>query len=532
MSQSYDFIIIGAGSAGCVLANRLSENPDTRVLLLEAGGSDLRFTIKMPLGYAFTFVDPKVNWMYSAAPEETLKGRSGYWPRGKVIGGSSSINAMAYFRGLPKDFDDWEKAGATGWNWKSVEATYQSLETHISKGMSEGTGPVCVSDLSSQMHPFSEHFLSAAKEMGLNVPENTAVSHDGWGYVRSTMKNGKRFSAADAFLHPVRHRKNLTIVKKAMVQRLTISDARATGVIFRHKGRSIHVSASKEIILSAGAIGSPQLLQVSGVGPKEVLENANVPVVHAMPEVGQGLQDHLAITQYFDTDERTLNDEIGGIVGRVVAGIRYLLTRKGPLSVPVNQTSGFARSGPDVETADLQLYANPIAYSVGPTSKPVVGKKSGFLLSAQPARSTSRGSVNISSPDTDDAPEIRPNSLATEHDRDMAIRAGRMVQAMARTAAMKSVTTAYADPEFLKMDDDALLDMFRKTALTVFHPCCTCRMGSSAKNSVVDARLRVHGLSGLRVVDASAFPNITSGNTNAPTMMLAQRGAEMILEDH
>lgn len=532
MSKSYDFIIVGAGSAGCVLANRLSQDPNNSVLLLEAGGSDRRFWIKVPLGYAFTFRDPKVNWKYNTEPDPNMDNRSGYWPRGKVIGGSSSINAMAYFRGLPNDFDDWQKAGATGWNWETVKATYEGLETHLSDGKSQGTGPVVVSDLREQMHPFSARFLEAAQQMGLPTPDNSSVAHEGWSYVRSTMKDGKRFSAADAFLRPARQRPNLTIVKNAMVQKLTLREGRATGVIYKMKGRDIHVSANKDIVLSAGAIGSVQILQVSGIGPRDVLQNAGVDVVHDLPQVGRGLQDHLALTVYFETNERTLNDDIGGYFGRLWAGMRYIFTRKGPLSVPVNQTSGFARSSDDVETPDLQLYANPVAYSMDANGKLIVKRTSGFLLSAQPARSTSRGRVEITSPDVAVAPKIEPNSLSTQYDQDMAIATGRMVQKMANTPAMRAVTTAQVTPEFMEMNDAELLALFRKTAATVFHPTSTCRMGKTKADSVVDARLGVHGIKGLRVVDASTFPNITSGNTNAPTMMLAQRASDLILQDH
>ena len=398
MSKNFDYIIIGAGSAGCILANKLSENPKNTVLLLEAGGSDQKFWIKTPLGYAFTYNDPKVNWRYNTEPDKNLNNRTAYWPRGKVIGGSSSINAMAYFRGLENDFSDWEKAGAENWSWVNVSKTYQSIEKHVSKKEVLGDGPIQISDLSEAMHPFTKHFMAAAKELNWPEPINTSTALEGLGYVHNTTKNGKRFSSADAFLHPIKKRKNLQILKNATVEKIIIKNLHAKGVMYEVKKAKKYSYANKEIILSAGAIGSPQILQVSGVGPKEVLKKSGVELIKHSPEVGQGLQDHLAITKYFSTSERTLNTDLGNIFGKVIAGIKYILTKSGPLSIPVNQTSGFVRSDIKSVVPDLQVYANPIAYSTDQHGRTYVNSKSGFLISVQPSRSTSRGSVNIQSP--------------------------------------------------------------------------------------------------------------------------------------
>ena len=532
MSKNFDYIIIGAGSAGCVLANKLSENPKNTVLLLEAGGSDQKFWIKTPLGYAFTYNDPKVNWRYNTEPDKNLNNRTAYWPRGKVIGGSSSINAMAYFRGLENDFSDWEKAGAENWSWVNVSKTYQSIEKHVSKKEVLGDGPIQISDLSEAMHPFTKHFMAAAKELNWPEPINTSTALEGLGYVQNTTKNGKRFSSADAFLHPIKKRKNLQILKNATVEKIIIKNLQAKGVIYEVKKTKKYSYANKEIILSAGAIGSPQILQVSGVGPKEVLKNSGVELIHHSPEVGQGLQDHLAVTKYFSTNERTLNTDIGNIFGKVIAGIKYILTKSGPLSIPVNQTSGFVRSEIKSVVPDLQIYANPIAYSTDHNGRTYVNNKSGFLISAQPTRSTSRGSINIQSPDVKVSPLINTNSLTTKDDQLMAVKAGRMIQQIANTKAIKSVTKKAFDVNFMNLDDEGLLNSFREVASTVYHPCCTCRMGSSINNSVINNKLQIHGLKNIRVVDASSFPNITSGNINAPTMMLAYRAAEIILEDN
>ncbi|CUH77549.1 Alcohol dehydrogenase [acceptor] [Tritonibacter multivorans] len=545
MTQTYDFIIIGAGSAGCVLADRLSANGRFEVLLIEAGGSDLHPWIKVPLGYGMTFSDPKVNWRYNAASDPGLKGREAYWPRGKVIGGSSSINAMAYVRGLPHDFDDWEAAGATGWNWDNVRATYDALETTDEPAEDgsrrlRGKGPIHVSDLTHEMNPFSEHFLSAAEDMGWRVLEDmngaapqgsNLVPGEGLGYVRSTVKNGMRWSSADAFLRPALKRKNLTVAKGALVEKVLTENGAATGVRFTQRGAQVEARAGREVILSAGAINSPQLLQLSGIGPSDLLKAKGIEVVQDLSQVGRGLQDHLAVCHFYWANEKTLNAKLGSLWGQGLAALRYALTRGGPLSVPVNQTSGFVRTEGAAQP-DVQVYANPASYYTTPGGKPHIDKGNGFLLCMQPCRPTSRGEISIQSADPREAPVIQPNSLATEEDRAIAIKSSHLLQQMAMTPSMQAVTTERRSPDIVPMDDDALLENFRARSGSVFHASCTARMGQTARDSVLDSRLRVHGVRGLRVIDASAFPNVTSGNTNAPTMMLAARGAELVLEDH
>lgn len=535
MSITYDYIIVGAGSAGCVLANRLSEDPKNSVLLIEAGGSDKRMWIEMPLGYAFTFTDKRVNWKFTASPDAGLNGRMAYWPRGRVLGGSSSINAMAYYRGLPHDFDDWDAAGATGWNWENVRRVYDRIETNREfdddgKRVRRGNGPLFVSDLRKRMHPFSEVFLKAGRELGwVTKPDGNQGPREGIGYVRSNVRRGKRWSAADAFLNPARRRANLTIQKFCVVDRVVIDGARATSVACRVDGKEQVFSARAEVILSAGAIGSPAILQRSGVGAPEHLQALGIPVRRELAAVGQGLQDHLAIAQYYTANRPTLNNVLGNLLGRIRAGVQYFATRRGPLSVPVNQVSGFVRSKSDLEFPDMQVYCNPASYSINATGKTQIDRGAGFLLCAQPARPTSRGSVKITSADPRDAPDIQPNSLSTQHDRDAAILAGKLVQRMAQSRAIKAVTKSAKNPLFRSMKDAELLELFRDTAGTVFHPCGTCAMGDDPKTSVLDPDLKVHGLNGLRVIDASVFPNITSGNTNAPSIMVGMRGADLIL---
>ena len=530
--MEFDYIIIGAGSAGCVLADKLSRSGTNRVLVIEAGGKDSNPWIKVPLGYAYTFSNPRLTWQYTTEPDPGLNGRRVYWPRGRTLGGSSSVNAMAYVRGLPHDFDDWEAAGASGWNWQAVRKTYEQVETKVSDGVRVGDGPLHVSDLSERMHSFGSHFLSAGRDLGWPVLSDMNEATDsGLSYYRSTVRNGRRWSAADAFLRPALKRSNVTLVKHALVQGLTFDGMKATGVRYRKGDQQVVATAHREVIVSAGAINSPQILQLSGIGPADLLKSHGIPVLKNLGQVGMALQDHLTISHFFEATEPTLNATLGWKVGQVLAGIQYLLARRGPLSVPMNNVGGYVRSDDVQPVPDMQIYCNPAKYEIPRGGSPKMNRDPGFLLCTQPCRPTSRGSVSISSASPDHAPLIQPNSLDTEQDRADAIRAGRLLQRLAKTPSIARVTKSPVAPDILPMDDPALLENFRERCTTNFHPTCTCRMGNDATDSVLDARLRVHGVSGLRVVDASAFPNITSGNTNAPTIMLATRAADLILQD-
>ncbi|WP_424931366.1 GMC family oxidoreductase [Amaricoccus macauensis] len=529
-TRDFDYVIVGAGSAGCVLADRLSAGGRHSVLILEAGGSDRQFWIKVPVGYAINYAKPALNWGYHTDSEEGLNGRICYWPRGRVIGGSSSINAMTYVRGQPRDFDDWAAAGATGWAWDTVRAIYERMECH--SGAPENGGPVWVQDLSDQMNPFARRFLKAARDAGYLTPDDmNADGAEGISYYRSNVRSGMRWSAADAFLRPALLRGNLTLEIRAHVSRLTFDGSRADGLVYEQNGEVYRVRARREVILSAGAINSPQLLQLSGIGPAELLRSHGVEVRRDLTQVGEGLQDHLAVSFQFRATCQTLNNVLGRPLGRAVAGLRYALTRRGPLAVPVNQVGGFVRSEPRSRGPDVQLFCNPASYEITPEGRVVIDRDPGYLLSAQPCRPTSRGSVRIRSADYREVPVIRPNSLGTEEDRYTALRGTKIIRALSRTPALRAVTSGCKTAGFETMDDVALLEEFRARASTVFHPTCTCRMGEDPKKSVTDTRLRVHGVPGLRVVDASVFPNITSGNTNAPTMMLALRASDLILQE-
>jgi choline dehydrogenase len=452
-----DYVIVGAGSAGCVLAERLSASGRHRVLVIEAGGSDRRWAIRMPLGYAFTFTDPRVTWRYTTAPDPGLAGREAYWPRGRVIGGCSSINAMAYVRGLPGDYDAWEEAGARGWNWRSVEAAFQAIEREEwasadGTRRTRGEGPVPVADLRQGMHPFSTRMLDAAGEVGWPLKDHGAhMDREGLSYYRSTVRDGRRFSAADAFLAPARTRANVQVLANALVTRLDVGGNTLPRVHLRRGDREFSIAARGEIILSAGAINSPQLLQLSGLGPAALLADHGIRVVRPLEQVGRGLQDHLAISHLFEAREPTLNSSLARLPGQILAGLRYLATRGGPLSVPINQVGGFMRSHPQLARPDMQIYGNPAAYRIPASGRPSLDTVPGYALSAQPCRPTSRGTVRIRSADLRDAPEIQANSLATEEDRRDAIAAGKLVRSLASAPTLRAVTKACRTPDLARI---------------------------------------------------------------------------------
>ena len=532
--ENFDYIIVGAGSAGCVLAERLTASGKARVLLLEAGGQGRSPWIALPLGYGKTYFDPAVNWKFQTVAEASLAGRQGYWPRGKCIGGSGAINAMVYARGLPNDFDDWQKAGAQGWGWQTVQAEYQRLETRVlPDGSTLGDGPLHIQDVSDQVHKSTRHFFAANAELGLPQTDDlNGPTPEGAAIYQINTRNGWRNSSARAFLRPARRRGNLRIVTGAHVQRIRFDGRRATGLTYVQGGQQHSVRANREIILSAGSVASPRLLQLSGIGPADVLRQHGITPLLDRAEVGGNLQDHLGINYYFRATEPTLNNILSPLWGKAMVALQYALRRRGPLSLSVNQCGGFFKSSADLAYPDQQLYFNPVTYTTTPDGKRSVIRPdpfAGFILGFQPSRPTSRGRVDISSADPMAAPLIVPNSLDTEEDRAQVVAGARLCQRLARTRAMAQLIEAPMYCDIRQMDDDQILDDFRQRCGTVFHPVGTCRMGSDA-GAVVTPDLKVQGITGLRVVDASVFPNITSGNTNAPTMMLAHRAARLIAE--
>jgi choline dehydrogenase len=534
----YDYIIIGAGTAGCVLANRLSADGRHRVLLLEAGGSDRSLWIRVPIGYGRTFNDPRYNWMYEAEPDPGLDNRRGFWPRGKVLGGSSSINAMVYVRGQPGDFDDWRAAGNPGWSWQEVLPYFRKLEDHA-WGVSDyhgAGGPVYVADVSASVHPLCENFLEACTELGIaRIRDFNGAQTEGAGLWQVTIKNGVRVSAASAYLHPVLERRNLTLKLRAQATRVRFTGNRATAVEYLQAGERQVALARGEVLLAGGAINSPQLLELSGVGDGRLLQSLGIAVIADSPAVGQGLQDHVAVSYFYRSRIPTLNDQLAPAFGKVKAALRYALTRRGPLAMSVNQAGAFLRSRPQLARPNLHIYFNPASYStttlgsrrrlLNPDPYP------GFLMSFNTCRPTSRGSVHIRSPDPLAAPAITVKALSTEADLRDVYDGARIVRRIAAAAPLAQVIASEREPGADVQSDAAVLADFRARAGTVFHASCSCAMGPDARTAVLDARLRVHGVSGLRVVDASAFPNITSGNTNTPTLMLAEKASDLILKD-
>ncbi|MBX2836685.1 MAG: GMC family oxidoreductase N-terminal domain-containing protein [Gammaproteobacteria bacterium] len=535
--SEFDYIVIGAGSAGSVLANRLSEEGKHSVLLLEAGGSDKRFFVSLPLGYGKTYYDKSVNWKYHTEPEPQLNNRPSYWPRGKVLGGSSSINAMVYVRGHPIDYDQWALR-ASGWSWQDVFPVFKRME-NFSGGADPwrgDSGPLFVQDVSDQVHPICDAYLDAARQLQFKINSDyNGRDFEGAALYQINTQAGLRASASRCYLDPVRSRSNLKIETNALASRILFDGKRATGVEYHRGGAIVVAKARCEVIVCAGAINSPQLLQLSGVGASEHLNSLGVNTVHHLPDVGRHLQDHLGADMVCQTKIPTLNQVLRPWLGRLKVGLQFLLKRRGPLTLSLNQAGGFVRSHPDVEIPDLQLYFTPLSYTRAPeNSRPLIKPDPfpGFLIGYSPCRPTSRGHVQIRSNNVFDAPLMQANYMDTDYDRDLMLKGMKLIRQFTATDALSPLIDKEIYPGAQVQTDEELMEFVRDNAWTVFHQCGTCRMGDSPTESVVDARLKVHGLEGLRVADASVFPAVTSGNTNAPSIMVGERAAEFVLEDN
>jgi choline dehydrogenase len=535
--EVFDYIIVGAGTAGCVLASRLVASGRRRVLLLEAGGSDRRLWIRVPIGYGRTFSDPRVNWMYATEPEPALLGRRVFWPRGKVLGGSGSINGMVYVRGLPHDFDDWQALGNPGWGYREVLPYFRRLEDYpgAPDEYHARGGPISITDVSGAAHPLCRTFIDSCMRLGYpQLADLNGARTEGVSIYQITTRNGLRASTATGYLRPALRQRNLTLRLRAQALRILFHSQRAIGIAYRQRAHTHQARASQGLILCLGAVNTPQLLQLSGVGDTGLLRRHGIEVVAHHPQVGLNLQDHLDFSYGYRARVPTLNDEIHPWRGKLTAAVRYALTRGGPLSMSINQSGGFIRSDADRPRPNMQLYFSPLSY---PAARWPVRRLlqpdpfSGLVLSFNPCRPTSRGRIEIRSADPLAAPLIFANYLSTEHDLAEALAGVRRLRSIAATAPLADVIAAQLEPAATGSSDAALLQEFRTRATTCFHPVGSCRMGPDAAAAVVDARLRVHGLSALWVVDASIFPTVTSGNTNTPTIMVAEKAAEMIREE-
>ncbi|MDO9525875.1 MAG: GMC family oxidoreductase N-terminal domain-containing protein [Gemmobacter sp.] len=529
----FDYVIVGAGSAGSVLAERLTADRRTRVLVLEAGGSDRRFFVQMPLGYGKLFYDPAVNWAYRTDPDPGLAGQRDFWPRGKLLGGSSSINAMVWIRGHRSDYDDWASVGGAEWGPDATLKAYREIED-FEGGADQwrgAGGPLFVSGNTRDLHPLVQPYLAACVEVGLpHTPDFNGAQQEGAGHYQLTVKGGRRNSAARAFLRPAMRRRNLVVRTGCHVTRILLDGRRAVGVEYRRGGQTLQANAT-EVILAGGAVNSPQLLMLSGIGPGAALQAMGLPVVLDQPNVGANLNDHQGLNYTYRMNVRTLNEVLRPWWGKALVGARWLLTRRGPLSVSINHGGGFFRTSPDLTRPNMQLYMQAFSTLIPREGeRPVLTPDPfpGMSLGLSNCRPTSRGWIGLASPDPLVAPRIVANAYSTDHDVAEMLAAVKMLRKIAAAGPLAPLIAEELRPGPAIMTDDQMIADFRTRSGTVYHPSCTCRMGSDPAQSVVGPDLRVHGIDGLRVCDASAFPTLIGGNTNAPAILMGWIGAQMI----
>ena len=532
--QTYDYIIIGAGTAGCVLANRLTANGEHTVLLLEAGKRDNYFWIDIPVGYLYTIGNPRTDWCFNTEPEPGLNGRTIGYSRGKVIGGCSSINAMIYMRGQRSDYDYWAQLGNRGWGWDDVLPIFKKSESyqHGADKFHGADGELRVEERRVNWE-ILDAWRDAAEESGIpKIEEFNRGDNFGNAYFQMNQKGGRRWSAARAFLDPAADRKNLTILTEAQVERLSFSDdnpLRVSGVQVTLPSGEEHFLADKEVILAAGSIASPQLLQLSGIGDPDELQKFEIPIRHALPGVGKNLHDHLQIRTIYQVDNTvTLNQRARNIFGRAWMGLEYFTRRTGPLTMPPSQLGAFAKSDPNQPSANIEWHVQPL--SLEKFGEPL-HKHNAITPSVCNLRPSSRGHVHLKGKLASDAPEIFVNYLSTDEDLDVAVSSLKFTRKIMAARALSPFNPQELKPGSGVTSEDEMVNAARDLGTTIFHPVGTCKMGSDAQ-AVVSDRLEVHGVQGLRVIDASVMPQITSGNTNAPTVMIAEKGADFILGNH
>ncbi|WP_435141810.1 GMC family oxidoreductase [Pseudopelagicola sp. nBUS_19] len=530
--MEFDFVVVGAGSAGCALANRLSEGGRFTVALLEAGPRDLNPWIHVPVGYFRTMGNPNTDWQYKTEADDGIAGRAIPWPRGRVLGGSSSINGLLYVRGQPQDFDGWAQLGCTGWSWDAVLPYFKRSETWKGANQTDlrgEDGPLSV-QTSRLSREIVDHWIEAAVSAGYKRNEDyNGADQEGVGHFQLTMKGGRRCSSAVAYLNPARRRKNLEIFTNAQTEKVIFQDGRAVAVRAKIKGSLTDIRARREIILSAGAIGSPQILMLSGVGDPNEVRPHGIEVQAELKGVGKNLQDHLQARPIFKTNLSTINVETDSIFKQAMIGLQYIVSQSGPMTMAASLGTGFLRTEEHLETPDIQFHIQPFS-----ANNAVEGPHpfSAFTASVLQLRPESAGHLSLTSSNMDDHPEIHPNYLATETDCRTIVRGIQVARRIAQYEPLKShITEEYAPGENVALDDEeATLDWARHSAVTIYHPTGTCKMGTD-EMAVVDARLRVHGIKGLRVADASIMPRIVSGNTNAPAIMIGEKASDLVLED-
>ncbi len=525
-----DFVVVGAGSAGCVVANRLSADPQNRVILLEAGGRDWNPWIHIPVGYFKTMHNPSVDWCYRTEPDPGLNGRQLDWPRGKVLGGSSSLNGLLYVRGQPEDYERWRQMGNPGWGWDEILPLFKKAEDQ-ERGEDDfhGTGgPLSVSNMRLS-RPICDSWIAAAQNAG--YPYNNdynGATQEGVGYFQLTARKGRRCSSAVAYLNPVKKRPNLQIVTKALTTRIVIENKRAAAVAYvGADGQEKLVKARREVILSSGAIGSPQIMMLSGLGEAAQLKEHGIDVIADLPGVGKNLQDHLQARLVYKCNEPTLNDEVRSYFNQMRIGLKYVLFRAGPMTMAASLATGFMKTRDEVATPDIQFHIQPwSADSPGEGVHPF----SAFTASVCQLRPESRGEIRLKSGDARTYPTIHPNYLATETDRRTIVDGIKIAMDIAKRQPLAGKIAEQFRPGPSETSDEQLLDWAKNNATTIYHPTGTCKMGQDSQ-AVVDARLRVHGIDGLRIADCSIMPEIVSGNTNAPAIMIGEKVSKMILED-